>query len=103
MFMSDFSTASDVTYGAKTAHMCARSLSEVRILRIFSFPTHSLDARSTTSSSRSTSNHTQNMNKELMYYTPKHEQNLNKELLYYFHEVDSKYQGFYCVMKRFDS
>ena len=29
LFASHFSTASDVTYGAKTAHMCARSLSKV--------------------------------------------------------------------------
>ena len=27
--------------------------------------------------------------------------NMNKELMYYFHEVDSKYQGFYCVNETF--
>lgn len=41
------------------------------------------------------------MNKELMYHTPKHAQNMNKELQYYFHEVDSKYQGFYCATETF--
>lgn len=68
---------------------------------IFSSSPRSLDARSSSSISRSTSNHTQNMNKELMYHTPKHAQNMNKELQYYFHEVDSKYQGFYCATETF--